>query len=181
MSERLTVYDTLAEAPGAVRDQVYALICEADDAFWPPLRARTPEQGLSVGEGAVLDAAPTAYWASIQPHALITASDAAGHVLGMMSVARDKRLDALDMTASAYLSTLIVAQSAQGRGLARTLYERLFDLARIWSDAPCVATRTWSTNGAHLPLIAKLGFEERLRLKDDRGAGIDTVYFLKPL
>jgi GNAT superfamily N-acetyltransferase len=181
MSVSLTVHDTLAQAPGDVRDQVYGLICEADDAFWPPLRARTPEQGLSVGEGAVLDAAPTAYWASIQTHALITASDAAGRVLGMMSVARDKRLDALDMTASAYLSTLIVAQSAQGRGLARTLYERLFDLARHWSDTPCVATRTWSTNGAHLPLIAKLGFEERLRLKDDRGAGIDTVYFLKPL
>ncbi|WP_022699869.1 GNAT family N-acetyltransferase [Oceanicaulis alexandrii] len=181
MSVTLTVYDTLAQAQDMVRDQVYALICEADDAFWPPLRARTPEQGLSVGEGAVLDAAPTAYWASIQPHALITASDAAGRVLGMMSVARDKRLDALDMTASAYLSTLIVAKSAQGRGLARTLYEGLFDLARSWSEAPCVATRTWSTNGAHLPLIAKLGFEERLRLKDDRGAGIDTVYFLKPL
>ncbi|WP_439635121.1 GNAT family N-acetyltransferase [Oceanicaulis sp.] len=181
MSVTLTVYDTLAQAPAGVRDQIYDLICEADDAFWPPLRARTPEQGLSVGEGTVLDAAPTAYWASIQPHALITASDAAGRVLGMMSVARDKKLEALKLTVSAYLSTLIVTQSAQGRGLARTLYERLFDLARSGSETPCVATRTWSTNGAHLPLIAKLGFEERLRLKDDRGAGIDTVYFLKPL
>lgn len=181
MSVTLTVQDTLAEAPGDVRDPVYALICEADDAFWPPLRARTPEQGLSVGDGAVLDDAPTAYWASIQSHALITACEETGRVLGMMSVARDKKLDALDMIASAYLSTLIVAQSARGRGLARTLYERLFDLARSWSETPCVATRTWSTNSAHLPLIAKLGFEERLRLKDDRGAGIDTVYFLKPL
>ncbi|WP_440959436.1 GNAT family N-acetyltransferase [Oceanicaulis sp. LC35] len=180
MSVTLTVHDTLADAPDPVRADVWALVCEADDAFWPPLRARTPEQGLSVGAGEVLDDEPDAYWASIQSHALITAEEG-GRVLGMMSVARDKRLDALDLTASAYLSTLIVSESARGRGLARQLYARLFDLARSWSEAPNVATRTWSTNAAHLPLIAQLGFEERLRLKDDRGVGIDTVYFLKPL
>lgn len=182
MSEfSFTVYEQLAEAPATVRDQVYGLIVEADTAFHPPLSARTPEQGLSVGEGAIVDPEPTAYWASIQGHALITAEDEAGRVLGMMSVARDKPLEALNLTATAYLSTLIVAGAARGQGLARALYERLFDLARTWASAPLVATRTWSTNAAHLPLIAKLGFEESLRLPDDRGAGIDTVYFSKPL
>jgi len=180
MSVMFTVHDTLAEAPDAVRADVWALVLEADDAFWPPLRARTPEQGLSVGAGEVLDAKPDAYWASIQQHALISAAED-GRVLGMMSVARDKRLDALELTVAAYLSTLIVAESARGRGLARQLYARLFELARSWSAEPSVATRTWSTNAAHLPLIAQLGFEERLRLKDDRGVGIDTVYFVKPL
>ena len=180
MSLEMTVFDTLASAPGPVRDQVFALVCEADDAFWPPLRARTPEQGLSVGAGEVLDDKPDAYWASIQSHVLIIAQEE-GRVLGMMSVARDKYLDALDLTATAYLSTLIVAESARGRGLARQLYAHLFELAYSWSETALVATRTWSTNAAHLPLISKLGFEERLRLKDDRGVGIDTVYFLKPL
>lgn len=180
MSVTFTVHDTLKCAPEAVRADVWALVCEADDAFWPPLRARTPEQGLSVGAGEVLDAKPDAYWASIQSHALITAEDN-GQVLGMMSVARDKRLEALELTVTAYLSTLIVAESARGRGLARRLYGRLFELAQNWSQTPNVATRTWSTNAAHLPLISQLGFEERLRLKDDRGVGIDTVYFVKPL
>ncbi len=180
MSVTLVVHDSLVQAPDSVREQVLALVIEADDAFWPPLRARTPEQGLSVGAGAVLDESPDAYWASIQNHALITAEEA-GNVLGMMSVAQNKPLEALKLTATAYLSTLIVAESARGRGLARQLYARLFELARSWSQTPCVATRTWSTNAAHLPLIAQLGFEERLRLKDDRGVGIDTVYFLKPL
>jgi len=181
MKIRFEVFDSLKSAPQALRQQVYALICEADDAFHPPLRARTPEQGLSVGDGAEQDGRPDGYWASIQSHALIVAQDDAGAVVGMMSVARDKPLEALDRVATAYLSTLIVTESARGQGLARRLYGQLFDLAGQWSPTPVTATRTWSTNTAHLPLIAQLGFAEALRLKDDRGPGIDTVYFVKPL
>ena len=134
-----------------------------------------------MGVGAAPTSEPTAYWWSIEGHALITAQDETGAVLGMMSVARDKPLPQLGLTATAYLSTLIVAQAARGRGLARQLYAALFALARSWSEAPIVATRTWSTNDAHLPLIAALGFEEARRLAEDRGPGVDTVYFLKRL
>lgn len=181
MNTVITAYDRLADAPERARAGAWALVCEADQAFWPALSTRAPEQGLSVGLGAAPTSEPTAYWRSIQGHGLLTAEDETGVVTGMMSVARDKPLPQLGLTATAYLSTLIVAQAARGRGLARQLYAALFELADGWSGSPIVATRTWSTNDAHLPLIAALGFEEALRLADDRGPGIDTVYFLKRL
>ena len=37
--------------------------------------------------------------------------------------------------------------------------------------------RTWSTNRAQAHLMPELGFEEVLRLPNDRGCGVDTVYY----
>ena len=38
--------------------------------------------------------------------------------------------------------------------------------------------RTWSTNAAQMHLMGKLGYVERARLVDDRGEGVDTVYYV---
>ena len=43
-----------------------------------------------------------------------------------------------------------------------------------------IALRTWSTNAAQLRLMEKLGFTCVLRLPDDRGPGVDTVYYRLP-
>ena len=42
-----------------------------------------------------------------------------------------------------------------------------------------ITLRTWSTNGAQEHILDKLGYGLVRRLKDDRGEGIDTVYFVK--
>ena len=42
-----------------------------------------------------------------------------------------------------------------------------------------ITLRTWSTNGAQEHILDKLGYSLVRRLKDDRGEGIDTVYFVK--
>ena len=40
-----------------------------------------------------------------------------------------------------------------------------------------VSTRTWSLNHAQLHELAKRGYRQLALLKDDRGPGVDTVYF----
>ena len=42
---------------------------------------------------------------------------------------------------------------------------------------PYVTTRTWDSNDRHLDLLSDLGFELLTRIEDDRGEGIDTVYY----
>lgn len=42
-----------------------------------------------------------------------------------------------------------------------------------------IFTRTWSTNFAHIKILQAFGFETVKVLKNDRGSGIDTVYFKK--
>lgn len=182
MTLTLEWVDRLDAAPELVRQAVRRLVWEADREFVPPLSARTPEANLSVGAGVDCDPEPEVYWDDVQSHALLTAKDAVGGaVLGLMTVDLGRPMPPLGLVATAYLSTVIVAPQARGRGVARRLYERLFDQTRAIDAAGQVVTRTWSTNASHRPLLDRLGFEVALRIPDDRGPGIDTLYFVKPL
>ena len=180
MSVAIETHAALACAPAPVRRAVRALLVEADDEFTPPLSARDPEAGLSVGARAEAGRTPDVYWRAIQNHALLTAR-CDGEAAGVMSFVEGRVMPALDLTATVYLGTLITAKAARGRGVARSLYAALFAHARALDPRGRLVTRTWSTNHTHLPLLRKLGFEEAKRLPGDRGAGIDTIYFVSPL
>lgn len=75
-----------------------------------------------------------------------------------------------------YLSTLVVSPEARGMGATRKAYTHLF-LERYLDRN--VFTRTWSTNAAHIRILDGFGFSELKRIPNDRGEGIDTVYFVK--
>ena len=74
-----------------------------------------------------------------------------------------------------YISTLLVTPCGRGQGLTRKMYEFLFN---EYKNAN-VFTRTWSTNEAHIKILLGFGFETIKVLENDRGNGIDTVYFKK--
>ena len=73
-----------------------------------------------------------------------------------------------------YICTLIVSPAARGKGLTYRMYDHLFN--ERFPDR-CLFTRTWSTNMAHISILEKYGFEEIYRIPNDRGEGIDTVYW----
>ena len=56
------------------------------------------------------------------------------------------------------------------------MYAHLFD--DIFPDRS-IFTRTWSTNAAHIKILDKFNFEIIKCIENDRGDGIDTVYFAK--
>ena len=81
-----------------------------------------------------------------------------------------------DTLPNLYICTLLLSPAARGKGVTAKMYAHLFD-----SLYPSVNlfTRTWSTNAAHLKILDRFGFSLIKRIENDRGEGIDTVYFGK--
>lgn len=159
------------EEPGVYRQQLWEMTCLADREFVPPLssRASTTQSNLSAVESTGV---PAEYFEALMAQSLIIALDDAG-VLGYMSFVPQREMKLHGQSFSAdYLSTAIVAPEGRNRGVCRAMYSVLTGRGND------VITRTWSTNYAHIHLLESLGFSELERLKNDRGLGIDTVYFL---
>ena len=78
-----------------------------------------------------------------------------------------------------YVTTVIVRPAFRGHRITQRMYRSLQEAAAQLGED--VATRTWSTNAAHIGLLSALGFSETHRIPDDRGHGIDTVYFVRSI
>ena len=74
-----------------------------------------------------------------------------------------------------YVTTICADPEYRHRGIATALYRFL----ERRSSSGYLSVRTWSTNVAHMTLLRSLGYQELVRIHDDGGRGIDTVYYLK--
>jgi len=162
--------------PRRLEEPLRRLLTDADEEFVPPLSARASTVQSSLGPAIARAQGIEAYLAGVLGQALLVA-EAADGLLGLLSY-RPHHVVAVHgrepIGPLAYVTTVVVTPSARGRGVARALYGAL--LAEVGGGA--VATRTWSHNDAHLRLLESLGFTEAIRLPDDRGPGVDTVYLL---
>lgn len=169
--------------PGRFSDGIRRLLVASDDEFVPPLSGRegtTQREGLAdtsgVATGNVGEAIEAYHSQCVSQH-LIVCHDG-GELRGFMSFRDGYRTPELDgFQPSNYVSTIIVAPEYRRRGLAREMYERILSELPSGIASPHVTTRTWSTNRSHLSLLEELGFENVRTLPDDRGDGIDTVYY----
>lgn len=147
----------------------------ADEEFVPPLSARTgtkQREGLDDPSGEDL----SAYLEAALDHQYLLARQE-DRVVGLLSF---HEYDAPEFGAfrpANYVSTVIVHPDARRNGYARGLYEYLIDDLPRASRRPHVTTRTWGTNDSHIALLEELGFVTLEVVPDDRGPGIDTVYF----
>ena len=154
---------------------IWALVSDSDHEFVPPLSAR---QGTTQAQltGKVEKIAPTEYFEALTKQSFILCIKGL-KVVGFMSYIKDHKLEAgesLNIVCD-YISTIIVKKEYRKRGFTTGMYKKLFK----YRPGKIYATRTWSLNHAHLSLLDKLGFKLALRIKDDRGAGIDTVYYVR--
>lgn len=156
--------------------EIYRLLDETEDEFVPPLSSRdgtTQTDGLDEERNDALDE----YYEQCLEQSFILAHDG-DEVYGFLSFRTGYDIDALDTyTPSAYVSTIIVDPDARREGHARAMYHELLTNVPAEVREPYVTTRTWSSNESHLALLDELGFELLTRLEDDRGDGIDTVYY----
>lgn len=158
-------------------EQVWKLLCDYGDQFVPPLsqRSGTLQKDLRSGSGA--DGRPTAYFEALQEQDFLLAVNARDELLGFLSFRKNYAVDALGVTSCVYVSTILVRKDARGHGIAEGMYRRLLSGADHSNKLVC--TRTWSGNTGHLALLDKLGFELARDILNDRGEGIDTVYYQK--
>ena len=97
-------------------------------------------------------------------------------LVGFVSYMEDRVTPEFDSLPNLYISTLVLQPETRGMGITKKLYQHLFgELYPTYS----VFTRTWSTNRAHIKILQDFGFAELKRIPNDRGAGVDTVYYCK--
>ncbi len=160
--------------PGLL-EQVWQMLCDYDTAFVPPLSGRRDtSQSDLLHPGA--DPKPTAYFQALRQQSFLLAMDG-DTVAGFFSFTPGRRVEALGGRTVCYVSTIIVRREYRGRQLTRRFYERLLALPDITD--PAFATRTWSTNTAHLKVLDRMGFTLCRREPGARGGGVDTVYYCK--
>ena len=167
---RLTYHLTEAE-----RAAVRALLETADREFVPPLSARTGTTQQILDAVTDAQAGISAYFEQLSGQAFVLAH-CKDTVCGFLSFIPDYLLTAGGLHICCdYISTVIVKPEFRRHGITSGMYSTLFHAL----PDHIVATRTWSQNTAHLRILHRLGFRLALTLPNDRGAGIDTVYYIK--
>lgn len=154
--------------------QMINMLTLADKEFVPPLSERS-----STTQGNLSSRSATgginAYYAEMAKQEILCAFDN-GELLGFVSYRKNYTSEHISKSElpNIYISTLVLSPAARGRGLTLKMYSFLFD--ELYPECS-VFTRTWSTNIAHTKILSKFGFSELLRKENDRGDGIDTVYY----
>ena len=99
-----------------------------------------------------------------------------GKIGGFMSFIKDYSLHLDDeVVICDYITIIIIDSRYRNKGFTKKMYEVILKERK----GKKIATRTWSTNFAHMHILDKLGFKLVQRDIDDRGVNIDTVYYLK--
>jgi len=157
-------------------DAIWSLLEIADEEFVPPLSARTgakQRDGLDDRSGEDL----STFFEACLDHEFIIARKN-DDVVGFLSFHDGYNIEELEgYLPSNYVSTVIVHPDHRRSGYARQLYEHLLGALPNGHRQPYVTTRTWGTNDSHIELLEEFGFDCIARIKNDRGPGIDTVYF----
>lgn len=159
------------------RDEMLKMLQYSDKEFVPPLSARssTTQKALS-GLSSVKNGLES-YFSEMCDQQIMGVFE--GDVLlSFISFRENYTSDVIgeQYLPNIYLSTLVSKPESRGKGITIKLYDHLFN--HCYGDR-FVLTRTWSTNIAHTRILGKFGFDELLRIVDDRGNGIDTVYYVR--
>lgn len=155
-------------------NDILKLLKISDNEFVPPLSERhsttqvnLKESHKSVGCG-VLD-----YHTQVMEQCILGAVEQ-DRLLGFVSFKENVVTDIITTTPNIYISTLILHPDARGRNLTFKMYDYLFN--ELYKGVS-VFTRTWSSNAAHIKILSKFNFSQYKIIENDRGEGIDTIYF----
>lgn len=154
-------------------NEIFEMVRTGEKDFVPPLSSRssTTQTNLTGGEGS-LDGVVSYFNEMIKQKFACAVED--NKILGFVSFKENYLTDAYNKTPNIYLSTLILKPEARGKNLTFNMYDYLFNV--VYSKSS-IYTRTWSTNAPHIKILSKFNFQEILRKENDRGEGIDTVYY----
>ena len=158
------------------REELLEILSINDKNFIPPLSQRSSTtQANLLGDENKADILP--YFNKMLEQSIL-AMFIDDKLFGFVSYIANYISDVIgaDTHPNIYLSTLALRPETRGMGATKKAYTHLF-----FDRYPhCnVYTRTWSTNGPHIHILDGFGFGELKRIPNDRGEGIDTVYFYK--
>ena len=164
-----------AEQIATYAEEILSMLRCSDKEFVPPLSARSSTTQKDLSGGECSEEGIQSYFTEMCRQRILGAFEGSV-LLGFVSFRENYTNDVIgsDCLPNIYLSTLVSKPEARGKGMTVKMYEHLFN--RLYADR-YILTRTWSTNYAHTRILEKFAFEELCRISNDRGAGIDTVYY----
>lgn len=153
---------------------ILELLTLCDTEFIPPLSSRNSTTQSDLGPGEKHTAVPTEYFLHICGQSMFVAEDK-GHIVAFMSFRKNYVREEIPpvFSPNVYITTIIVHHDYRNRGITNSFYRRLFAKFRSYH----IFTRTWSANHSHIRILSSLKFYEHCRKEDDRGPGIDTIYY----
>jgi ribosomal protein S18 acetylase RimI-like enzyme len=157
---------------------LWTILCAVDREYLPPLSTRETIASRALDFQAS-PGEPHAYFEEMlrQENVLVTIDS---EYAGFMSVKPGHVDDAIaEVCPCSYVTTIGVFPAFRRFGVARRLYRAVLEETPPKIASRFFVTRTWSTNDAHVRLLGALGFREVKRLRDHRGAGIDSIYFTR--
>ena len=159
------------------KEELLDILRECDSDFCPPLSERggTSEQSL-FGEAVHSDGVMDYYHDILMQETLLWKRE--GKTIAFMSYRPSYTCRELEnLGDTVYLTTLCIRRRCRGQGLSTPIYRAVIDHIKKAYPGKHIAYRTWTTNLAQMKTAEHFGFPVIAVLKDDRGPGVDTVYF----
>lgn len=169
------------EMTDSEKDEIWQLLCECDDEFYPPLSSRNSshQKDLTADVGTARKEKPTTYFNEMIAQEFIL-TYYRGRVIAFMTFRENYNCDALaDFRDSCYITTVCVSKEFRCRHIMSDMYAYLENTVLPQISCKRISTRTWSLNVAQLKKLPQLGYSRHTVLVNDRGNGVDTVYFVK--
>lgn len=98
-----------------------------------------------------------------------------GVVVGLLAYRLGYASDIVPIGKNIYVTTVVVSKDFRKRGFSRAMFESLI----YKYPALDIYIRTWSTNKGQISLLSKLLFKKHVAIPNDRGNGVDTIYFCR--
>ena len=160
------------------KNDIVKILTDSDRDFVPPLSSRNSTLDKSFLSESSSGDGINSYYDAMKDQEIIAAIEGDA-IVGIVSYRLDFLSDEITEAdiPNIYVSTLVLDKGVRGKGITKRMYSYLF--GELYADRN-IFTRTWSTNFAHIKILGDFGFSEIIRKIDDRGKGIDTVYYKRP-
>lgn len=166
-----------AEEKIKYREEMLEMMRQADNDFVPPLSARTSTLQKDLASYESVSNGIELYFEEMSKQIILGAFED-DFLLAFLSYRKDYTNDVIkeDKLPNIYFSTLVAKPEAKGKRIGYQLFGHAYHT--LYPECHAF-TRTWSTNGAQIHMLPQMGFREIKRIVNDRGEGIDTVYYEK--
>ena len=160
-------------------DAIFDLLCVCDRDFVPPLSQRVSSCQKCFSESADQDK-PYAYFEIMKAQRFAVARDESGKMVAFLTFRpRYTCRELARFGENNYMTTACVYPEHRGHGLVSRLYDIVESGLPEDQQTDYITTRTWSTNTIQVHAFSKRGYSVAAVLKDDRGPGVDTIYYAK--
>ena len=163
-------------------DSIFDLCCVCDHDFVPPLSSRESSTQHGFGTGTSENVKPVQYFEIMKKQYFVCARDESGKMVAFLTFKHNYTCDEVKQYGLCnYMSTACVYPEHRRHGLVSMMYDVVEYTLPADMLTDYVTTRTWSTNTAQVHAFPKRGYREVYRIPNDRGEGVDTIYYVKDI